>query len=105
MIGSLDSIAYYENKQEELYVKDDKRVLIVGGTHYGKSRATEMMKIALIGQGYTQTNYTIEKTRDVFWIDELSSCYDMTPTNFLTYYQNMSRIEPSSLIMKLIGRI
>jgi len=87
---------------EELYTKDDKRVLIVGGGSYsGKSLAVEMMKRVMIAQGYTQTIYTIEKTRDVFWIDEM----EQPSTNFLTYSDNTPRIEPSNLLMKLIGRI
>jgi len=65
--------------KEELYVKDDKRVLIVGGgTHYGKSYAMEMI---------------------------LFNNYKESDANFLTYSDNMPRIEPSKLLMNLIGRI
>jgi archaellum biogenesis ATPase FlaH len=95
---------------EELYVKDDKRVLVVGGggKQYGKSRAVEMMKMAMIEQGYTQTTYSTEKTRDMFWVDEMSSYYDIKPASTeypLTHFDTMPRIAPSNLIMKLIERI
>jgi hypothetical protein len=106
IVGRLEGFGYYDNTNQELYVRDDKRVLIGGGGHhYGESYAMEMLKAAMRERGYEQKTYTIEKTRDMFWIDELSSCYDIAPTNFLTYTDKTPRIEPSNLLMKLIGRI
>jgi hypothetical protein len=58
--------------KEELYVKDDKRVLIVGGTHYGKSYALEMLKRAMIEQGYTGTPITPSSPTETYWfLDEM----------------------------------
>ncbi len=94
---------------EELYTKDDKRVLIVGGggRFRGKSLTMEMMEACLTDVGYMPTTWKLENG-STFIFDEMSSYYNIEPATTeypLTYSDNTHRIEPSNLIMKLIERI
>jgi hypothetical protein len=103
-MGKVAEANLYEREcmNEELYTKDDKRVLIVGGGSYsGKSYIIEMMKRAMLEQGYTGIPVEPFSSNQAFYLGEM----EQPSTNFLTYSDNTPRIEPSNLLMKLIGRI
>ena len=91
VLGRLEGFDYYPNKDIKLYGG-----ALGGGTSYVMKNYKEFLK---------ENGYVWEmQNGSALIFDELSSEYN-NMRKALTYSDNTPRIEPSNLIMKLIGRI